>query len=318
MEFIGSLHDDKSFKKFFLTCDALLPLEWRLSFIHGDDNLLPEILPWFDRIVCLDTEFNNWHAENSDKIYISNELNDYWEDELPMLDSMGFKGIDELHVNIHIIERTPAVIKRIQTLDTPIRRIDVRLPEYGFEHNVDLKELESWCKTNDIMFNIITMYDPPEVDASYSKPGFEGIVDPMPEPYEEDGEFYSVTGGSPFWYNDFYLNIQQKPRLTCQQKPFATAFEPIEFMLNMIKAKLELYTRYANDIQHKNKNIYWMYFNWVANNIVINDDFNFIPDVMLPKYSSYYKQLVEREIFQDTPLGLIKPGVALKPIIEVK
>ena len=61
----------------------------------------------------------------------------------------------------------------------------------------------------------------------------------------------------------------------------------------------------------------FQYFNWVADHVQVNDNFNFIPGMLLQSNSRYYTKLAEKN-YDATQYGLIKKGTTnVTPILEI-
>jgi hypothetical protein len=324
-EFKGVLTDDpKSLKQFFVTQDALLPLEWRLNFMVGNTNNYQPMLNYFDRIVAQDHYLENlfpFYLDHAKNMFLNLEIKPT-DDPIARIKvntSLPFRGLDMLAIPIHFIEQNPMLLDEVSKIQMPIRRLDILFPIYGYVPAVNLKPWETFTKSKNIMLNTISQYDPLEVDAWYSKPNYEGRVDPVPEPYVEDGFRYAPMGDSMFFRDGFYLNGQLSCEETVSGEPFVVDFNPRELILNIIIEKIKRYKQYSRDIKNKKDNIYWTYFNYVAKNIKVNKDFNYVPEFLLPRYTKFYEQMVSDKCCQNTPLGLYwNNGKKLKSIIEVK
>jgi len=86
-------------------------------------------------------------------------------------------------------------------------------------------------------------------------------------------------------------------------------FNAKEFIYILLKSKLEDYTAYAKQVDIE-------YFNGVSKDLILNKDFNLIPEILLPSYYVYAQKLLE-EGFVKTDYGLYKPdGREVKSIIE--
>ncbi len=106
IKFEGALTPD-TFKEFFLIYDALLPLEWRVNYLHG--KTIADFGNYFERIICRDDILNldSWYNDHAQEMYISLLLHKQWHRQIAKLvNNYNFKGVDELpccHIPDHDI-----------------------------------------------------------------------------------------------------------------------------------------------------------------------------------------------------------------------
>lgn len=82
-------------------------------------------------------------------------------------------------------------------------------------------------------------------------------------------------------------------------------FDPRDFISRMLRAKKAAYARYAHDLSaHGVSNKYVDYFNYVAHDLVVNPEFNFIPSILLSPESKFYQRLTTQG-FVNTKAGLV-------------
>lgn len=318
-EFEGALHDDESLKRFFLTCDGLMSLEWRLftQNIYGPiPSSTQEYWTYFERVVCDDEYLALEHRHIAPLTYLRMTLRQDWRDQFRMASALMFRGIDQLIIPIHVMENDQDVAPNISSMNpTWFRRVDVEFPYYGYQTTADYMTVREWCNKNGVMFNLITLYDPPEVDSWYSRPGYEGLVDPLPEPYMEDYNTYGVLSDSVTLVRDeIYIGDERKDKLFGPLPPITDKM----FLPELLKAKVKAYSKHAQEIKNRDGNMYWRYFDWVGNNIEVDDDFSFIPSIMLPSRTKFHQRLVETGEFISTPLGLLKPNTPVRPIVRIR
>lgn len=317
IKFEGALTPD-TFKQFFLIYDALLPLEWRINYLY--DGSLLDFGNYFERIICRDDilDLDSWYIDHSFEMYISFRLTEQWKEQLAELDEYDFKGIDELYVPIALIEENDDLLEALSDMETDIRRIDVETPIYGYKVDKSVYEYKENFEKEGVQFFIISLFDPTYIDNWYSKPDYEGLVDPLPEPYLENGKRYSVTSDALYYEGGFRLNLQDV-YYTQRRKAFVDNFDPYKLLPQLLQKKISYYKECRRGIKAKDGNIYWGYFNWVAKNIKVNEDYNFVPNFMLKPHSFYYKALVENGIFNHSPQGLLLSETKnIIPIVEVK
>lgn len=101
------------------------------------------------------------------------------------------------------------------------------------------------------------------------------------------------------------------PNATTGQHPFhdlsESKFDPHLFIRDLLKSKKNTYGRYAGALRKQGiENKYVDYFEHVSNNLLVNDDFNFIPSLLLDPSSKFYSRLIV-DGWRDTPAGLLTP-----------
>lgn len=304
IKFQGAL-TPSSFKQFFLIYDSLLPLEWRINYKHYSYIDISLLDKYFDRIICREKimYLNSWYKRNSKYMYMSLKLSFDWYKELKEIEKYNFKGIDEIWLPINIIENDKNVLTFLLNCRENIRRIDIQIPTHDYVIDKSIIMYERLFNERDTQFFIISLYDSYEETSWYSKPSYEGLVDPLPEPYVENGNTYSIASDALFVKDGFFLNCQDHSK---DVRIKHIGFDPYLLIYDMLNSKLEYYCYCSERIKYKEGNIYWEYFNWVANNIKINMDYTFIPNFILKPDSRYYKALIEDGYFIETKSGLLK------------
>lgn len=119
-------------------------------------------------------------------------------------------------------------------------------------------------------------------------------------------------------FNDFYMtSTTSMSELYSPYYTMTEKFSPELMLTNMLKEKKRLYARFATYAKNsKTQNKYHEYFTEISKNVQVNDDFNFIPIVMLSAISNFAKMLVERHDYEVTKFGWIKRGATnVIPII---
>lgn len=84
--------------------------------------------------------------------------------------------------------------------------------------------------------------------------------------------------------------------------------------------KIDVYKRHAKKLKFVSSGItknYKDYFNWVADNLIVNKDYNFIPTLSMKPYHNFYKGL-ENTGWQSTQYGLVKPAEKIVPLFQFK
>lgn len=200
--------------------------------------------------------------------------------------------LDKMHSKLPII-----LIKFIQT--------DV---------NSNLGEVFEWVKRSGIKYtlhhDILTMdtviLDDPNQQYSYASFA---------------GEIYTVCGEADYLqYDSFFLTLIDA--INPQSKPYATVNDwTIDNHLpKHLNGKKELYQRYSKKLERANIGItkhYRDYFNWISNNLIVNDSYNYIPSISLNPQNYYYEGL-KNNGWTATQYGLLKPTEKIIPLFGFK
>jgi hypothetical protein len=91
-------------------------------------------------------------------------------------------------------------------------------------------------------------------------------------------------------------------------------------MTDMVRGKVKLYGQFAKDLQSvKDSNVqkFVSYYINSHDKFGVNDDFNFIPKIMLNETSKFYSRLIQNG-YKNTEVGLYRVGSPPKPIIDFK
>lgn len=122
-----------------------------------------------------------------------------------------------------------------------------------------------------------------------------------------DRFFYSVDDASDYNWPSFYILDDKK-------------FKPEKLIAEMLKGKLKLYKGFKDELQdiidpavNKFRDYYLK-----SQDFIVNDDFNFIPNFMLPANTKFYEQMILNRGFKSTEWGLIKPGARTIPVMDFK
>lgn len=131
----------------------------------------------------------------------------------------------------------------------------------------------------------------------------------------EDGYIFTICGESDYLqYDSFFLTLVDA--IDATQDPYDTLWDPVKHLSNSLKAKIDLYKRYADKLVNTQNPItkkYREYFLWVTEHLKVNDDYNFIPIVALDKWNKYYPKLVQNG-WTETEYGLVKPDEEIRPL----
>ena len=124
--------------------------------------------------------------------------------------------------------------------------------------------------------------------------------------------FYTTLTGST-------VGPEADPRIALPFYDFNGGWDVGEFVAGLLRGKIETYDYYRSMMSITEGNRYWEYFSWCAYNLVVNDEYTFIPATMLRPWSNMFKKIEETGQFVNTYAGLLKKGAkSVIPIVSVK
>lgn len=133
---------------------------------------------------------------------------------------------------------------------------------------------------------------------------------------------YQIYRGALHLYGDrVFYSIDDASDINWE--PFHTigdSFNPEVFMSDMIRGKLKLYRQFAEELQSVDDSTVQKFVTYYINShrkFGVNEDFNFIPKVMLSPTSKFYNRLAKNG-YRSTEVGLYMMGTPPKPIVDFK
>lgn len=242
-----------------------------------------------------------------------------------LVDEVHFKGIREISMSTNFITSTKSekLIDALNTLKNKYEILQIIL--LVFTDPIDLEKVRTvlkWAEANNIAVRkqleiCDVIHDelakiPPELLEIEDRNDIES------KPYSEDLSIYPVNAQILFlMLTDFYGDLVSSTRED-KDASFATIddFTPVGMLALVLKGKIETYKRYAEEIKNK-ESPYYRYYKFIAEHMVVNDDYTFIPKTMIKPYSVYYKKLVAEGHMIETPFGLYKTGATkVIPIVH--
>jgi hypothetical protein len=237
-------------------------------------------------------------------------------------DDLNFSKIAYLSFSDVVVNKTiDKIIPMLKEMKTPIVKINFIMTESSPLDNPNIMKLFNWLMENmavDIYFHTDLCQDidwvaDMKLQYNYDLPSIyyqENSVSPpivcqiLTETIQmRNNNFYSTLTGSTIGKTTPYYTFEH--------------FDIDKFLVNTLKGKIATYRFYRDSIVNKVGNRYFEYFNWVVENVIVNDDFTFVPSVMMNCVSPCYEKLKER--YMDLPVGLMrKGGSKVIPIAEVK
>lgn len=244
------------------------------------------------------------------------------------------KGIREISISEHFLS-VVNMAKLLRSLDRIQKHSKILKIKAILDRNVGDTEsalaLVKWCAENDVMLEKQLVFEEGITDcqADFSEV-LINLSDARSDANtnysestaytEEFGEIYPIQSEILLlMYDEFYGELKSATA-EGRSLPFAKLqdFEPVSFLPKILAGKVADYRRYAESIQDK-ESLYYKYFKYVSDNLVIHPDFTFIPVPLMKQYSTYYKKLISSGAMVETPYGLVKAGRSdIKSIIEFK
>jgi hypothetical protein len=273
----------------------------------------------------------NFYREHGFRFSISSMTDNAIFRHVDIIDSeIRAKDITEISISERFLSKIqlPRLIQALDRIqkNVPIQKIKIIImPE--FDNSQKVKELSEWTNLNGILLqkhlefvagieNMLTEKDQNLLDFEDAKK-HESTV------YTEDfGEIYPVHSEVLFlMYDSFYSELKSA---TSEKRSASFAsihdFEPISFLSKVLNGKIRDYTRYTNQIQNR-QNPYYRYFQYVVDHVRINENFNFVPFMLLNTKSKYYRQLVDAGTMIETGKGLLKKNLSdnekVIPLVEI-
>lgn len=128
-----------------------------------------------------------------------------------------------------------------------------------------------------------------------------------------NGEIFTTLGEADYLqYDSFFLTIVDS--IDPNVQPFDVLDDDFTFtrhLPRLLNGKKDVYNRYYNKIKHSTNQYdkkFAEYYNFVSQNLIANEDYNFVPNVILEPYTNLYGKLTT-EGWSSTNLGLLRQTV---------
>ena len=135
-----------------------------------------------------------------------------------------------------------------------------------------------------------------------------------------DGDLYTVLGEADYLqYDSFFHTLIDAIDPLCEPYDvIGDKFDPSTHLAKHVKGKIDVYARYVEKLKYAKGDTvnYKNYFEWVSNNLVVNEDYNYIPSLCFKPFHTYYNELLKDWSF--TQYGLLRPSESVKPLFEFK
>lgn len=287
---------------------------------------IQEIFSYFEVVTAIDDIYTikdkfpeqyKFYLDYSHLLYIGSISDNAIFRYAAMEDEARFKGVREISVSTQFLT-TSNIKKLIAALDNLASRYKIlQFNILVFAGKIDrtkLKTLLDWCADKKIDVKKHFEISDTILDKVHEIPeellAIEDRADGIEsKPYSEGLNIFPVQAQLIIlMLKDFYCDLKSATRED-KDEPFASVeqFDPMGMLTLVLKGKLATYTRYSQEITDK-ESPYYRYYSYIAEHLIINDDYTFIPKTMLKPYSVYYKNLVSKGIMIETRYGLLKAG----------
>ncbi|BAW19052.1 hypothetical protein [Ralstonia phage RP31] len=314
---------NEQFKKY-------VPIASHVNTQSYGDRLL-EFLSYFQMAAIIDDlyfvreehpELYKFYQEYSEAFWLSSMTDNAVFRHLPIIeDDLRVVGLREISLSEEFLYKVNQT-KFFNALDKIQRRAKILkikvilsgLPGIAIRGN----DLMLWCQNNQVLLE--KQYEhgvEPNGRSFLSQLPNTRYSDRSQETHFTEEITYSENSGEMLYpihsesiflqYDDFYSELKSATRED-RSAPFAKLDDfvqsPQGFLAKVLEGKLTDYRKYASWMQNKDHD-YFRYFDYVANNVVVNHDFNFIPRIALRPDSVYYHKLMEHTKLVDTQYGLV-------------
>lgn len=136
------------------------------------------------------------------------------------------------------------------------------------------------------------------------------------------GDLYTVLGEADYLqYDSFFHTLIDAIDPLCE--PYYTmqeGFDSSKHLYHHLNGKIDVYKRYVDKLKYaKDASTlnYKNYFDWVANNLTVNENYNYVPSLTFKPFHTYYNKMVDSG-WTTTPYGLHKPSETVIPLFGFK
>jgi hypothetical protein len=123
--------------------------------------------------------------------------------------------------------------------------------------------------------------------------------------YKEDIEAWTPKENSQvmFLMNDiFYPSLKSAIKLN-SEKPLSILedFDPRGFLYQVLSNKLHQYQAFAAGHASEPSG----YYSYIADNLIVNENYNFLPKLVLGSFTNYYRSILDKGLATETKYGLL-------------
>lgn len=292
--------------------------EWEGAFFDFADNF--EVLSTIDDMRYLKKNFSvqyDFYKRNAEKFLLSSISDQSLFYHMPIImDEMKFKDIYEISFSdaflVHNHKRLKEMIKKV------LKRYNIKHIKV-IRNAIDQSKIDQ-NKVNDfyqfLHDNGVGTFNHHNVLGNYKK-----VDDAAHAVYSEGTGPFSLLNQVTFMaFEDLYMELKNftpkdnKFKIGCL---WDVAYDFSRMLPKLLEAKLATYRHNATTLKEKDSH-FVKYFEHCAKTFKVNEDYNFIPYIVLRDYTKWHKKLLQTGEWIDCGAGLIKAGEAEpKSLIEV-
>lgn len=168
--------------------------------------------------------------------------------------------------------------------------------------NLNVKKYTDWISSNNLEFSIhhdFIKFDTIDFKNKNQESAFASY----------DSKLFTICGETDYLsYDSFFLSLVEATSVL--SKPYDTienGFDSKKHIYSHLNSKINLYKDYEEKLKKSSgiNHNYYKYFKYISENLIVNEDYNFIPSLCFKEYDSYFLKLVE-DGWIKTKYGLVK------------
>lgn len=305
-------------------------VEFTPNVSSDQEARLVEFFTWFDIASTHDDlhamkkdhpDLFAFYERNSSKMWYAGMTDISLIQQQPIIEQLDFQGVYEVTISETFIKRNDgkvfdAVIERMTRLikNTALTKMKIIIETPGGEDNRFVGDLIAWTKANNIPVgrhnDFISMPNAEAVTLSTDYVEGYQVVDAVPIMILSE----SIHGHC----GDLYMTLADATKR--DGLPYFNIFNrellPSQLVIATLRAKIEKYAHNSTILTLAPNKPMRDYCKYVSRNVVVHDDFTFIPNFLIGSWTKIHSKLVQ-EGFQQTQYGLIRNNATkIIPIIS--
>lgn len=266
-------------------------------------------------------ELFSFYQEYGSAFYLSSMTDNALIRHMPIMDEVKFAGVREISFSQEFLDsvKKEMLYKALDKVQSKATISKIKLILYSandYESNV--ANLAKWCSDNRISLEKQIQHglpfnwkNTPLVEIQNARFSKDGLFEEDRTYTEGRSDIYPIHSETVFLqFDDFYSELKSATRED-RSAPFAKLDDfiasPRAFLARVIEGKQADYKKYSQWMKDTD-NDYYRYFKYVADNLVVNRNFNFLPHLLLQPDCQYYKKLLERDSLVVCKYGLVDPS----------
>lgn len=225
-----------------------------------------------------------------------------------LINEMNFRAIHEISLTDDFVSKTPDILKYIEGLNT---KYSIRMIKFIYTFNDKVKsdetfsQIEKFTKTHDIdIIRHKNIMDDKYHNGIYDLSDTSFHFKPL---YAEKGRIFHILGDGAIQVYYDKLKLSTDDGASSKLIPEFGTIDDLgyDLIIKLIKGKLLKYKDYVKNIQVTSDNMFYDYFKFITENLVINEKCNFIPEFILTLDAIFYEILI-KDGWVATKYGLLK------------